>query len=127
MYYTQTIWLDLKITTFLNGLFYVLRLPSSNYVIRRFLNSFVILETDIWLCHCRDFKYCFTSNYYFAYVTQQVFKLFLRATRKRQVAAHRVKRKRKRNTFLGIVYSFLGRRTSVRIPKRKRYLRTRKR
>jgi len=40
--------MDFKINDYLIGLFYVLKMPTSNYIIRRFFDHFVLIETDVF-------------------------------------------------------------------------------
>lgn len=54
--------MDHKINEYFIGLFYALKMPTSNYIIRRFFNYFVLIETDIFffnfqrLCGSSSFK-----------------------------------------------------------------------
>jgi hypothetical protein len=47
---------DHKITEFLIGLFYALRMPSSYYVIRRFYNDLVLIEADVQILDFRRLR-----------------------------------------------------------------------
>lgn len=51
-------------------------MPTSSYTIRRFLNSFVIVETDIWLLSMKHLKYSFHNISYFSYLVYKLRKLF---------------------------------------------------
>ena len=64
-YYTELVLMDIKITEYLIGLFYILKMPTSNYIIRRYFNELVLIETDVFLfgykrlIHFVDLKYIF--------------------------------------------------------------------
>jgi hypothetical protein len=107
---TGTMWFDLKIISFLDGLFYVLRLPTSNYIIRRFLTSFVIIETDIWLFRREPFVHCLPNKYYFLYVVYKLYTLFCLANKNRFKCLRIVKQQTVRN----IVQYYLNTRTYIR-------------
>ncbi len=82
--YVHAVLPDNKITEYLIGLFYVLKMPTSQYVIRRFFNSLVLIETDVWLFNInRIHKFVrFTplSYRYFYYIRRM-----LRVWRRNQV------------------------------------------
>ncbi len=92
-------------------MFYVLRLPSSSYIIRRFLSSFVIIETDIWLFNRTSFTYFLPNSYYFAYIVYKVRKLLCHThINKKKLLRHNRSRKR---SIASIVYYFLNKRRFV--------------
>jgi hypothetical protein len=45
--YTELLLLDKRITDYLSGMFYIMRIPTSNYIIRRFMLNFVFIETEL--------------------------------------------------------------------------------
>jgi hypothetical protein len=48
-HYTKWMLIDIHIHEYLVGLFYALKVASSYYMIRRFVGSFAIIETDVWV------------------------------------------------------------------------------
>lgn len=74
--YYHILWLDYRITDYLIGLFYSLKMPTSNYLIRRFFDNLVFIETDLFF-FCFD-RLCglLSSKYYFSYFLSVIHSLF---------------------------------------------------
>jgi hypothetical protein len=64
--------MDLKITEYLIGLFYILKMPTSNYVIRRYFNELVLIETDVFLFGYKRLVHFVHLKYMFFYVLTKI-------------------------------------------------------
>ena len=56
--YTSNVLSDLSIQDYLVGLFYVLRMPTSYYVIRRFHSDIVLVDVDVLVFNFTRLKKC---------------------------------------------------------------------
>lgn len=65
--YNNLLILDYKINDYLIGIFYSLKIASSNYVISRFFDNIVLIESDIYFFDTSRLYYFNTFRYYFSY------------------------------------------------------------
>lgn len=65
--YSNILWLDYRVNDYLIGVFYALKMPTSNYLITRFFDSFVFIETDLFFFCFDRLSGLLSSKFYFSY------------------------------------------------------------
>jgi hypothetical protein len=90
--HVQALWIDNKIFDYFIGIFYSLKIPTSNYVIRRLFNQLVLIEADLFIFNFKRFIF-------FVHMKKNLFFLLYKI---KKWLRHRTKwvRNRKKNLFL---------------------------
>ena len=77
--YTELVLLDIKINEYLIGMFYATKMASSIYVIRRFLDGMVMIETDIFVLDISRMAYFSKNNFWAIFLLHRIkFWIFMR-------------------------------------------------
>jgi hypothetical protein len=86
--YHKLLLIDYKINEYLIGLFYALKMPTSNYIIRRFLDNFVLIETDIYFFDTNRLLGFLKLKQYFYYSLFTFKKHLFRVSRRKRFATN---------------------------------------
>lgn len=65
--YSNILWLDYRVSDYLVGIFYTFKMPTSNYLITRFFDNFVLVETDLFFFCFDRLSGLLSSKFYFSY------------------------------------------------------------
>ena len=84
--YLSVLWLDYRINDYLIGIFYTLKIPTSNYLITRFFDSFVFIETDLFFFCFSRLSGLLSSKFYFSYFLSVINSFFFSRFAHRSIA-----------------------------------------